>query len=396
MTINNKISKLIKDNQFYTEIYGDTGALIDELPVISKKQVVDGYDKICANTEGTIAISTSGTTGYPLVVRWTERDYTISNFYTWKLRQKWYGVNPSSKFCTFHVDSEYGMQDVVLLNNGRTLSLGKYNYSDLIIDKYIGAMAEFCPEWILGPVSIVYLILERMNKTGANIGSLRYIELNGEYVSDEMYEEIRKLSGAEVGNLYGSTEFNGIAMRCPYGRMHVLENNVYVENEKPGNVSNIIVTGLVNSVMPLIRYDLGDVGLVFDGECPCGCSGKEILIKYGRQTEVICNSKGEKINSSVFSSLLYRLNCENRVAIQYCIDIRDPILVLQILVNPQYINYVKRQIPWMKRELVKFGINYDIEIFPDIKDMLNSEGKFTFIKHKQRKEECYAQKSEYV
>lgn len=382
MSIDDKIVKLISNNSFYQSLYnGIEDITLDKLPIINKAVVLSNYDKICTDKHNTLSISTSGTTGQPLVVRWSERDYIYSNLYTWKLRKKWYDITPADKFCTFHVDTERGLAEMSILNDGRTLSLGKYCYSGEVINRYVNAMKEFEPRWILGPASLVYILFKKMREKKIVISSLKYVELNGEYVSVEMYREIMSLSNVKVGNLYGSTEFNGIAFLCPYGNMHILNQNVYVENEHRGQNSNIIITGLSNTIMPLIRYDIGDLGLVKDDvQCPCGQYSKVLEITYGRNSEVITNNDDDSINSSAFSTLVYRLNRENNVVIQYCVDIRETGYVLQLLVTEAAYNSVKRQIPWMKRELQRFGIVFEIELYTQMEDIIDGSGKFVFVK----------------
>ena len=381
MSIENRIITLIKDNAFYQEYYKSvTDIKFHELPIINKEIVLSEYDKICMDKERTMSISTSGTTGKPLVMKWRERDYIYSNLYTWKLRKKWYNIAPNDKFCTFHVDTEKGLSEMCILNNGRTLSFGKYCYSDDVITRYVKTMKEFDPRWILGPVSLIYILLKKMKEKNIELSSLQYIELNGEYVSKEMYEEIKRLSNVKVGNLYGSTEFNGIAFLCPCGNMHVLEQNVYVENIQYSKETHIIITGLCNTVMPLIRYDIGDIGAVREIKCQCGQHGKTINIEYGRMSEVIKTKGEECISASAFGTLVYRLNIMNRVVLQYCIDVRDSRYVLQLLVTEAGYKNVCRQIPWMKRELQRFGIFFDIEVYTKMEDILDESGKFSFIK----------------
>lgn len=382
MLINARLVQIVKDNRFYSSLYeGRDLEKFGLLPTIDRSLVNEHYDEICPDKDDTFSIATSGTTGQPLLVRWTNRDYIVSNMYTWNLRKKWYDITPTNRFCTFHVDTEYGMQDITILNGGRTLSLGKYNYSEHTLEKYVKAINEFETEWILGPVSLVYILLKKCISMKEQFHSLRYIELNGEYVSPEMYEEIVRLSKVAVGNLYGATEFNGIAMRCPCGKMHILEHNVHVENDKVGQVSDIIITGLVNTRMPLIRYNIGDIGLVIENEeCACGVKGKCLDITYGRRTEIIGFESKEMINASIFSSLIYKLNLEKKIALQYCVDVRNQKYVLQILVKDGYLEYAKRQKAWMKRELLRFDIDYDVELYTKIEEILSENGKFVFCK----------------
>jgi phenylacetate-CoA ligase len=90
----------------------------------------------------------------------------------------------------------------------------------------------------------------------------------------------------------GGTEFGLVAARCEAGRYHVHREHCLVEildeNGRPcapGQTGHIIVTGLSNHAMPLIRYDTGDLAEAASGNCPCNRtlpSFGEIVGRYGR------------------------------------------------------------------------------------------------------------------
>lgn len=77
---------------------------------------------------------------------------------------------------------------------------------------------------------------------------------------------------------YGLNEIGIVASRCPVGgRYHVHSEHCYLEivDEKgrpsrPGEMGRILVTGLNNLAMPIIRYDTDDMAEVVTGPCPCG------------------------------------------------------------------------------------------------------------------------------
>ena len=252
----------------YAEILGNTTNLNDNifktLPILDKHNVIQNYDDIIDThiiKRDIKALTTSGTSGKPIRINWLNSDYIKSNFYTWNLRRKWYNIFPSDKFCTFHSSLTDGkssvIQDVLLYGNGRILSFGRYLYSEQILKKYVILMQKFKPKWILGQPSVIYILAQYIKNNNISINSIRYIELNGEYVDNSILNAIREVFNVPVSNLYGAVEFNGIALTCPHGNMHIINNNVYVENIKKDSISQIIVTGLVNRYMPLIRYNIG-------------------------------------------------------------------------------------------------------------------------------------------
>lgn len=98
------------------------------------------------------------------------------------------------------------------------------------------------------------------------IESVQYIEFSGEILTEEIRQAVGEHFGCQMANQYGVNEFNSIAYECPYGNMHLMSGNVYVEvlNEDRkcvvGKEGEVYVRSLTNSAMPLIRYRIGDRG----------------------------------------------------------------------------------------------------------------------------------------
>lgn len=379
----------------YAEILGNTTNLNDNifktLPILDKHNVIQNYDDIIDThiiKRDIKALTTSGTSGKPIRINWLNSDYIKSNFYTWNLRRKWYNIFPSDKFCTFHSSLTDGkssvIQDVLLYGNGRILSFGRYLYSEQILKKYVILMQKFKPKWILGQPSVIYILAQYIKNNNISINSIRYIELNGEYVDNSILNAIREVFNVPVSNLYGAVEFNGIALTCPHGNMHIINNNVYVENIKKDTISQIIVTGLVNRYMPLIRYNIGDVGTVTSSRrCNCGYSGDILEVSKGRVHELISFNSNTKLDPSIFMSIVDEINIENNIVLQFCLLIDKNKITLQLLIDEKYKKHFKLKENYYLHKLSNlnaYGISYDLEVTTDEKEMLNGESKFTFIK----------------
>jgi phenylacetate-CoA ligase len=82
---------------------------------------------------------------------------------------------------------------------------------------------------------------------------------------------------APVQQGYGLNEIGLVAVRCEAKRYHVHREHCIVEivNEAGeacahGEAGRLVVTGLRNFAMPLLRYDSNDLVTALDGPCPCG------------------------------------------------------------------------------------------------------------------------------
>lgn len=92
----------------------------------------------------------------------------------------------------------------------------------------------------------------------------------------------------EVYNSYGLEEVGGIGVECRmHDGFHVHEESVLVEvvDEHgrplpPGTIGRVLVTRLNRNmtVLPFIRYDTGDRGMILAAPCPCGLRARRLSL----------------------------------------------------------------------------------------------------------------------
>jgi phenylacetate-CoA ligase len=100
-------------------------------------------------------------------------------------------------------------------------------------------------------------------------------------------------------------EIAGAASECEHGSLHIWPDvgivEVLDENNQPvppGITGRLVLTGLLNSEMPLIRYEVGDWGALADSNrstCPCGRTLSIIESLEGRSDDLILTRDGRKI-----------------------------------------------------------------------------------------------------
>lgn len=114
---------------------------------------------------------------------------------------------------------------------------------------------------------------------------------------------VERYLGCRVILCYGAQEIGFLALECKkyHGFYHIFSERVVVEiiNDKGtgvpnGTEGNITITCLDNTVMPLIRYQPGDIGALHYNMA-CECENKSPLLEIkGRDTDVIKFSNGSK------------------------------------------------------------------------------------------------------
>jgi phenylacetate-CoA ligase len=120
---------------------------------------------------------------------------------------------------------------------------------------------------------------------------------------------------ADVGyfNFYGSIETGRIAWECrAHDGLHVNTDHVLLELEpvkglqtdESDGLGHVVVTTLNIRSMPFIRYRLGDLCSLVEGDCPCGSSFPRITAPTGREISIVKLPSGRYINSFKFSRVL--------------------------------------------------------------------------------------------
>jgi phenylacetate-CoA ligase len=100
-----------------------------------------------------------------------------------------------------------------------------------------------------------------------------------------------------------------------------------------GTEGRVTVTNLLNYAMPFIRYDIGDIGILVDRDCPCGRGLPMMEAIRGRTTDVIIRKDGNIIPGlSLHYSFLAPMGLEQ---IQIVQETRED-LVVYIVMDGQY------------------------------------------------------------
>lgn len=298
-----KIVKYAYENvEYYGKRYSEYKNIIESdfsleqfkrLPYIDKRMLYLPEKEILSrnrNSENTVIVKTSGTTGQCITAHWNQSDFNKSMLELWLMRKK-YGISTTDKCCRFFTNlyiENTLVKEIVkgkIVNDGRTLMISKSNLVDEHLEEVYQQILEYQPTWLYLQPSVAQLILHIKNKKRLEkINSVRYIELTGEGYLPELKKKLETEFSCKVCNMYGMIETNGIAYGESNGGLQVLKSNAYVEIINGGKVveegatGEICVTSLNNYQMPLIRYLTGDFGYIQD---------KKLYVLKGRKSEYV-------------------------------------------------------------------------------------------------------------
>jgi phenylacetate-CoA ligase len=198
---------------------------------------------------------------------------------------------------------------------------------------------------------------------------LKAVITTAEPLTEAMRATIERAFQCTVYNRYGSREAGDIASECRHQRgLHV--NPLFTQLEvvddlaQPlgyGQEGQFLVTNLHNRVMPLIRYAIGDRGVLRAPErCSCGVSWPTIVALTGRVNDWVFLSDGSRLRCSALESVLVKLPALKRFQIHQ-VDETSLRIRLSSL-DPNYLTHRSRELAEARHKLnMLSGAPFDVQ-----------------------------------
>ncbi len=137
---------------------------------------------------------------------------------------------------------------------------------------------------------------------------IRAISTNSEQSSRVERDKLSSIFGVPVLDEYSSVELGVIAYECPVGHYHVNEEGLHIEllDADSSGFGRVVATDLRSWVMPLIRYDQGDLARWDDSPRNCSCSrlGAHFKEIRGRADDYFLRADGSKVSSATLLNLV--------------------------------------------------------------------------------------------
>lgn len=181
--------------------------------------------------------------------------------------------------------------------------------NDLEMDNCIEKIKTLQATHIHASTSRLVSMTHRIKELGYGFNSdfkVKYLMGGALYISDETRNFLQKSWSAEFFDTCGSNETSFIGTECTqHEGMHIPLGINYIEvidenTKKPiidnKSVGEIIITNFANLGTPLLRYRIGDLGIINYNRCKCGLSSPRLYIK-GR-TSFTLFIGGTKLNAN--------------------------------------------------------------------------------------------------
>jgi len=254
------------------------------------------------------------------------------------------------------------------------------------ISHYVNLLIRKRPVMIRAFTSPIYEVSKYI--TDNNIDE---IELNGVITTGEpLYDHQRRLISSafhcDVFDSYRSREAGPLAQECEeHHGLHINAESLYIEVVPPDKkedydpgIGDIVVTDLMNLGMPLIRYKMGDMGIISRRQCPCG-RGLPLLEQItGRSADMLFTPDGKQITAG--SLVLYLVDEAPGTLgqVQIIQDKRDHLLIRMTpdpLPSDEIKNYQKKTV----KRLFGSDMRVSFEIVAEIPR--SKSGKYQFTKY---------------
>ncbi len=308
----------IKNVPFYQELV-QTGKIkpneikgvldIERLPIISKEQIRENPEYFLANgfkKKDLIIINTSGTTGKTLKI-FVDKDSRRYAYAFYSRLKTWAGIDSKLKNVTFagrtivpsDADKPPFWRRNLAWNNHLFSS---YHLSPKNMKYYVDELKKIQPHFIDSYPSSIYTVAKYMKENNITGINPKAIITSSETLFDYQRETIEDVFNCPVFDQYGCAEQVVFISQCEKGTYHIHPEFGIVEflkedgsMAKPGEPARLICTGFTNRAMPLIRYDIGDAGVLSDKKCSCGRSFPVIEHIVGRTDDILITSDGRQV-----------------------------------------------------------------------------------------------------
>jgi len=257
---------------------------VNLLPFTQKTDLRDTYPYglFCVPMNEVVRLhASSGTTGKPIVVGYTEEDievwkevmvrtFACAGLHRGDIIQNAYGYGLFTGGLGAHYGAEALGATVIPISGGNS-------------ERQIMVMRDFGSTAICSTPSYFLHLIEYAEEMGINWDDipLRAGVFGAEPWSDEMREYIEGRTGIKAYDIYGLSEIigPGVASACSAQQgLHVFEDHFLFEivdpiTNKPvpdGEEGELIITTLSKKAMPVMRYRTHDITSVITEKCSCG------------------------------------------------------------------------------------------------------------------------------
>ena len=249
--------------------------------------------------------TSSGSTGAPTIF-YEDGSRTAMNWAHELRFRNWFGIHPGAR------EARFARVATDFMPNSRDLLFRKYFWNQLALpgvnlaekdyDICHKSLMEYRPRVFWGFTSALAGFAQYVKNHKIDFAPYRPKLIITWAAPMYEHEEaiLREVFQCHVTNIYGAREVGHIACRCPEGSYHINQESLLVEQEDTTGdlegAGEILVTTLDTTIMPFIRYRMGDIGRISGDKCSCGRTLQTLENLLGRTGEIFTTKDGRMIS----------------------------------------------------------------------------------------------------
>jgi phenylacetate-CoA ligase len=285
-----------ENTRFYRDVFNTCGITPEDiktkedlaiLPPTTKSDLQDRFTDLVAtgySRDNCYVFNTSGSTGTPATMLYDPytKAYTGAEDYVFMFDV---GYNPWEKIA-YTKRKPWASHPLQALGIMRAFHI----LSSLPEEEQARLLQKIAPSLIISYPILLHSIARAARSEHYTIHPKAAI-VGGEVLTPQVRSFIEEVLSTSVYETYATVEFSTIAKECSHHNWHIHSTRCLVEFVE----GKILVTGLINRALPLLRYEIGDKGAPKEGDCPCGRGYPMMQVLEGRLDDFFILPNGREI-----------------------------------------------------------------------------------------------------
>lgn len=306
--------------------------------------------------------TTSGSTGIPLVIYRSpyERSVQIAKWLRvlflngYDVRQKVMSLSPPWRL-------HEGRTFLNRLNIFRKLSVDYHSSAKEMVDAFLA----YKPDVLYGNRTHLDMMASELKRRGIEYKDLKLVAVAAEVIHENSRKLYLKHFGVKLTEIYGSTEMGTMFHEIPeHNGLQIMEDLTYCEflgpngePVKPGEPGRTVVTDLLRTTMPFIRYDQGDRAVYEYIEDKAGKICKRVTKIFGRDDDYASLPDGTIRPFHVFYEIMDRYEnlCQFRV-----VQKKKDLIQVHVAANDDYLKSIRDDMLEQLHENFASDIRFEI------------------------------------
>ena len=177
-----------------------------------------------------------------------------------------------------------------------------YHISAATVGDYLEGMKRNGVHYMTGYAMSNFFLARFIKECGLEAPDMKAVITSSEKLTPEMSKLFSEVYKCDTYDSWSGLEACGLVSECEHGSLHVSPDLGIIEllddnghEVQPGEVGEVVCTGLVNFDQPLIRYRIGDLMRKGKGDCQCGRKMPVISEIVGRVEDTVVGMDGREM-----------------------------------------------------------------------------------------------------